>query len=275
VEKHTRERLTGAAILVALVVLLVPELLTGPRRAAPQPAAGVDEPPIRSYTLPLSDARPGIDAQPVGTAGPRDESAGQSGGQLGSASGPSEASARRGRLSEEPADEASKPAGMASAQPAPSRPAPAQAAPARSASAQAAPLQSVPARSAPARSAASGARTSAGAAGASSSAPREAAAGEAVAGPQRRRDSRAPALGSPSTREWAVQVGSFGSRDNADRLARQLKLEGYAAFVSQSASGGRKWYRVRVGPERDRTAAAAVAARLRAAGHRSAVVQPR
>ncbi|HEV3180197.1 MAG TPA: hypothetical protein VGZ05_06985, partial [Steroidobacteraceae bacterium] len=59
-----KERLTGAIILVALIVLWVPELLTGPirsapRAAAPTPPAG--EPPLRSYTINLTDdahARP-------------------------------------------------------------------------------------------------------------------------------------------------------------------------------------------------------------------------
>ena len=56
-----KERLTGAIILVALIVLLVPELLTGPIRAKSAPAAshpatpaGHPEPPLRSYTLTLT-----------------------------------------------------------------------------------------------------------------------------------------------------------------------------------------------------------------------------
>src|SRR5215469_7485704 len=57
VENHARERLTGAAILVAVIVLLVPELLSGPRRAAPQAVATIDEAPVRSYTLSLGDAQ--------------------------------------------------------------------------------------------------------------------------------------------------------------------------------------------------------------------------
>ncbi len=52
-----KERLTGAIILVALIVLLVPELLTGPPRRKPAgaPPAGttVAAAPMHSYTLPL------------------------------------------------------------------------------------------------------------------------------------------------------------------------------------------------------------------------------
>lgn len=53
-----KERLTGAIIFVALIVLLVPELLTGPLRSAPRAAAmapPAGEPPLRSYTINLAD----------------------------------------------------------------------------------------------------------------------------------------------------------------------------------------------------------------------------
>ena len=53
-----KERLTGAIILVALTVLLVPELLTGPVRFAPRAASvapSAEEPPLRSYTINLAD----------------------------------------------------------------------------------------------------------------------------------------------------------------------------------------------------------------------------
>jgi DedD protein len=53
-----KERLTGAIILVVLIVLLVPELLSGPSRSAPAPQAAAtssEEPPLRSYTIDLAD----------------------------------------------------------------------------------------------------------------------------------------------------------------------------------------------------------------------------
>jgi len=55
---QVKERLTGAIILVALIVLLVPELLTGPVRSAPRAnpvASSSEEPPLRSYTIKLAD----------------------------------------------------------------------------------------------------------------------------------------------------------------------------------------------------------------------------
>ena len=58
VGSSVKERLTGAIILVALIVLLVPELLTGPIGSAPRAAAvapSPEEPPLRSYTINLAD----------------------------------------------------------------------------------------------------------------------------------------------------------------------------------------------------------------------------
>jgi len=61
-----KERLTGAIILVALIVLLVPELLTGPIRTKSAPAASATraEAPLRSYTLTLGAPHP-ADASPA------------------------------------------------------------------------------------------------------------------------------------------------------------------------------------------------------------------
>ena len=55
-DSRAKQRLTGAVILVALFVLLVPELLTGPRGAdAPGSAA---EEGMRRYTIDLNAANP-------------------------------------------------------------------------------------------------------------------------------------------------------------------------------------------------------------------------
>jgi DedD protein len=286
-EPRTRERLTGAVILVALVVLLVPELLSGPKRSTPaaiadarQPgraeaqagaatgspgaapesplvgaepagsasgsrsadpdhsAASVEEPPIRSYTLPLGDE-------------PRSAALGEPGvaadvpPRSGGAEGPSQPAA---------------PAATAAARPQPS-PTPGADVPRPAAAAGTA------ARSAPEPAAPAAARAT----------PRE-----RTADPQRERAAEAHSGGTAhpsgaahsSGRGWTVQLGSFGSRENADRLVHQLKLKGYAAFVSETVSHGHKWYRVRVGPEHDRAAAAAVAARLRATGHAGTLEPP-
>jgi DedD protein len=71
---------------------------------------------------------------------------------------------------------------------------------------------------------------------------------------------------------WVVQVGTFGQKDNADRLITKLRASGYEAFASPSDKAGRTLYRVRVGPEDQRAKAESLAARLAAAGHHGQVV---
>jgi cell division septation protein DedD len=57
-DSRAKQRLTGAIILVALFVLLVPELLTGPRHTdAPDTAA---EEGMRRYTIDLNAASPAV-----------------------------------------------------------------------------------------------------------------------------------------------------------------------------------------------------------------------
>ncbi len=54
----------------------------------------------------------------------------------------------------------------------------------------------------------------------------------------------------PATgKAWAVQVGSFAERANAERLRDKLIKSGYRAFVSKSRAKNRNVVRVRVGPE--------------------------
>ena len=195
-------------ILVALMVLLVPELLTGPIRSAPRAAAvapSAEEPPLRSYTINLADDTHSRSA-------------------AATASGPQQ------------------PTSLSVAQPAaaesPPPPPPASsAAPRAPEAAPAAPPPPMPAKSA---------RASAAAASAANS----------VAG-----DSGA----------WMVQLGSFASRTNAERLARQVRAGGFRVSVSQGSSG-RRLYRVRVGPAHDREAATQLAVKLRAAGHSGSIV---
>ena len=71
---------------------------------------------------------------------------------------------------------------------------------------------------------------------------------------------------------WAVQLGSFSNQENAERLAAELRKQGYAAFLSQIKTGDSSLHRVRIGPQKDRDAAEAVAAKLKLAGHAPQVV---
>jgi cell division protein FtsN len=183
-------------ILVALMVLLVPELLTGPIRSAPRAAAAApsaEEPPLRSYTINLVD-----DAHSRSAAA--------------TASGPQQ------------------PTSLSAAQPAAaeSTPPPASSAAPRAPQAPpAAPPAPMPAKAANSVAADSG--------------------------------------------TWMVQLGSFASRTNAERLARQVRAGGFKVSVSQGNSG-RRLYRVRVGPAHDREGAMQLAVKLRAAGHSGAIV---
>jgi DedD protein len=180
VDVQAKDRLTGAVILVVLLVLIVPELLSGPgRKVAAVASHPSNEPPLRSYTMELGDER-GTRHAPM--------------------PGPATAAP--------PLVPAPPPAAVTAPQQEPAK----------------APAALV------------------------SPVPPESAAQLPIAG-------------------WTVQLGSFAGPANAERLVRELKAKGYAAFSTESASGGRKLYRVRVGPAGDRASAEALAAKLRAAGH--------
>ncbi len=80
-----------------------------------------------------------------------------------------------------------------------------------------------------------------------------------------------PAPGS-STGMFAVQLGSFSSKENAEKLAAELRRQGFAAFLSQLDTPAAQLHRVRIGPQKDRQSAEAMAGRLANAGHKGQVV---
>jgi DedD protein len=185
-DRRVKERLVGATILGVLIVLLVPELLSGPKPAA-EPTANPTE-PVRNVTVDLTTRQSVMPA----------------------AAPPTQA-------------------------PAPAEPD--------------------------------------GAGGASMPAP-----------PMPPADTPAT-LESPSSspistgsetghRGWSLQVGSFASRDNADKLARQLKAQKYSAYVVSSGSGAAIRHKVRIGPFADRTAAERVLPKLKAAKYSPSIVAP-
>jgi DedD protein len=81
---------------------------------------------------------------------------------------------------------------------------------------------------------------------------------------------KAPAAS--TTGMWAVQLGSFSNKENAEKLAADLRKQGYAAFLSQLATSGGQLHRVRIGPQKDRESAEAMASRLKKVGHEGQVV---
>lgn len=51
---------------------------------------------------------------------------------------------------------------------------------------------------------------------------------------------------------WVVQVGSFGKRENAERVEKLLKSKKFPAFIERAGVKGKTLFRVMVGPEIDR-----------------------
>lgn len=231
-DAQLKQRLTGAVILVLLAVLFVPELLRGPRPGVPAGAAAPTA------------------AQPAAAA----------------AAGEGEGAPLRSYeidLSDEPraVEEPTDAAGPAA------EPSPPVATPG---AAPRAPAATNPADGRGRESVAARAPAAAAPPGADAAAPRPAqrpspAPAAAVAAPP------AAAAAVPQ-RGFAVQVGSFASRDTAERVANQLRSRRFETFVSPVRSGSRQLYRVRVGPVPDRAAAQALAGRLKSAGQKGSVV---
>lgn len=85
-------------------------------------------------------------------------------------------------------------------------------------------------------------------------------------------DTKAAPTAESTTGMWAVQLGSFSNQENAERLAADLRRQGYAAFLSRLVTGSGALHRVRIGPQKDRESAEAVAAQLAKSGHSGQVV---
>ena len=201
-ETQLKQRLTGAAILVALVVIVVPELLSGPpsdRSTAPVSTGGASD---NAVELPVS-------------------------GPVGEFPKPAQNGALRSyTIDLENSSRDSNPVVEASTE------------------AVAAPLGSAIAES-----------------DTKPDSPPTAKAVEADVQP----------VAQPQSGGYSVQLGSFGNRDNAERLVSSMRAKGFAAYLDQS-SGSRKLYRVRVGPVAERTAADALASQLAKAGQKGVVV---
>lgn len=61
-----------------------------------------------------------------------------------------------------------------------------------------------------------------------------------------------PSAMAPGVSAWVVQIGSFGSRDNAEALREKLRSASFSAFVEEASRDGKATHRVRVGPEFER-----------------------
>ena len=227
-DRRLKERLAGATILVVLVVLIVPELLSGPKRAAaPRPVPTSAAEPVRNVTVDLatSKAMPGVETPGLATPNAAASGAAVPGGAAAAGSGSSAAGSSvddmlPGTLAAL-SGESAVPARRTNAPPTITT------------------LQAQP----PVAPVENG-----------TSSPRLQAMPKAAA-----------AQMAPDTahHNWAVQLGSFASQANAEKLEHQLKASGFSAFVSASGAGKSLRYRVRVGPMADRAGAAKIMAKLK------------
>ena len=75
-----------------------------------------------------------------------------------------------------------------------------------------------------------------------------------------------------TTGMWAVQLGSFGNQENAERLVAELRERGFGAFRSRLATSAGELHRVRVGPQENLDSAESIASQLAKAGYEGQVV---
>jgi DedD protein len=241
-DRRVKERLIGAAILTVLVVLVVPELLSGPSREAalPSQAPAGPDPAVRTVTVDLAtrkttaltDSSSGPTAVPVSVP------------PLARESEAAESTDHSGEAARAPAAMAPPTVATLKAQPAYAAVENSPAGPNSAKSGG----QSMPKPSAADFRAVT----------AIPRVPVTAPSAEIVAPPGR----------------WAVQLGSFSSRVNAEKVAREVQSRDASVYVTTSGSGEKMRYRVRVGPLPDRAAAEKTLARLRKDGLAASLVPP-
>ena len=237
-EERLKQRLTGAAILVALIVLIVPELFHGHLADRGGKAVSSSEgPPMRSYLIDLEAAH----SAPM---------------QLG-------ASSARGLATSPPVSTPTAPVEPAAPTSTARPEAPSAAAPTGSQSTPVAALPPAPKSTSPAAHHAS--------------APAHASVAARTAAPivpvKAEARSSSSATHGKAAADWSVQLGLYAKRANAERMVRVAHTKGFSASLANPDAKGR--YRVRVAGLTTRAAAMSLAARLRAAGLPAAAVGPR
>jgi DedD protein len=237
-ERRVKERLIGATLLVVLIVLIVPEMLSGPKPPTARPLTAGLPAPTRSVSVDLTTSQATADPDLAE-------------GAPGTPPPPGAASAGAA------ADDAPAAAGAPTA------------------------AGDDASGRAPPEAAASGVPTVTTLKAQEPSSPPSRASSAGASGPAVG-SSTAAALETPSSgpksaghRGWSVQLGSFASRANADRLVHQVQSRGAGSpYVSPIGSGTSVRYRVRVGPFSDRAAAERAAGKLKVAGHGGTLVAP-
>ena len=227
-DESLKARLIGAAVLVAVAVILIPELLSG-RGPAQSTAPVPGESGTRTQIIDIPVNGAATSAPP-----PTPAAGGQGSINPGTPSGPPAAPADTGEAESTPASVPAPSTAVADTRPDPAPPATAT----TTASAASRPVVAPPPAPAPA---------------------------PAVAQP-------APPPAAAARGGWAVQVGAFGSTAAAGKVVNELGSAGFRAYVSPVQRSGKTLYRVRVGPEADRSRADATAAALKGRGLPATVV---
>jgi DedD protein len=254
-DRRVKERLLGATILVVLIVLIVPELLSGPKARVtpvqPPSAAGPAE-AVRNVTVDLatSKATP-ADNTPASAAPPADSTTAAGAPASGDAASGSAASGDATASGEAPIAESAP--GEADAG--------APALTSRLNRTQGNPTIATLKAQQPAHSAEPELESE-------PPTPRSAAQASKAG------NANAAAPAGASNHHWAVQLGSFASRANAERLVRQRKPRDASLYVSSSGKGTSLRYRVRIGPLADRDAAERMVAKLKREGQSASLVPP-
>jgi DedD protein len=207
---------------MAAAVILIPEMLSGPdREPAPEAVrAATNENGVKTYTIDLGDASASTQKVEVQSAPPQEPTA----AAPDPSNAPPSAPAKAGQTFPETVAPSSSPAPSSSTQASQQTERSLPEPDSESAVARAEPANIQP--SVPPR---------------------------APQGSTSRALASEPAI--PTSRGWAVQLGSFSNRDSAERLAREFQAERYDAFVMPVKSGAATLYRVRLGPMKDRSAA--------------------
>jgi DedD protein len=247
-DRRVKERLIGATILVALIVLIVPELLSGPKPAPVPPLAAGLPSSTRNVSVNLATSKTtaepqAADAATVGAAAretPRAAGARAPGSSASGASASTVGGAAPQGASAEPSAPGASGAGADAGAPGSSA--------AAASSAWSAPTVATLKAQEPA--------------------PLE----TAVSSPRSAVENAAGADAAHGHRGWAVQLGSFASKANAEKLLHQLPGSGF--YLVSSGAGPSLRYRVRMGPLADRGAAERAVTKLKAEGHAATIVTP-
>ena len=228
-ERQLKERLIGAAVLIAIAVVLVPEMFSGsPSRTRETPAADTANPAqLKTYQIELQPgsvvAPPVQQAPPVVVAATR-----QSESSSEASSAPAESSASASAQS----------SSQSSSQPS------------------------------------SQIRSSASVSSLASSSQRSSSSVSSVAQKQPAVAPVSPVNVTKKTDsgQWAVQIGSFGTKDKAQQVAGKLASLGFKSSVTPVKTGDKTLYRVRTGAIAERAAANSALKKIDAAFPGASVV---